>query len=124
MTSKPLELPGFGLPVNHQGLIERFPNAIVDWAGVPATVRERTMVALMDSITDKPEWDRKVFQEDIVHKWRQEAVDSGMDVSEKMLDWVCRAKIIDFRHLGRSFSFRSSCRAEIKSLVHCFISPQ
>lgn len=89
MTSDPLELPGFGLPVNVPGPRGCFPNAFTKWYGIPATVRERTMVALMDSITDKPEWDWKIFDEGIIQKWRQEALDGGMDVSEKMLDWVC-----------------------------------
>ena len=50
------------------------------------------MVAIMDSITDKPDWDKKVFDDVILQKWRQEALGTeGMDVSEKMLDWVCTA---------------------------------
>lgn len=55
------------------------------------TVRELNMMAIMDKITDKPDWDRKVLIDDtIVQKWRQEALAAeGMDVSEKMLNWVC-----------------------------------
>lgn len=48
------------------------------------------MMAIMNKITDKPDWDKKVFDESIVRKWRQEALGTqGMDVTEKMLDWVC-----------------------------------
>lgn len=48
------------------------------------------MMAIMDKITDKSDWDKKIFDENIVQKWRQEALGTeGMDVSEKMLDWVC-----------------------------------
>lgn len=82
-------LPGFGQPVNHRISYLVFPSAVIDWAGTSTTVRERAMIALMDSITDKPEWDRKVFDDGIVSNWRKEALDSDMDVSEKMLDWVC-----------------------------------
>lgn len=89
MASERIALPGFGLPVDHVNVREAFPNAVEDWALEPATVRERTMIAMMDSITDKPEWDRKILDEKIVGKWRQEAVDSERDISEKMLDWVC-----------------------------------
>lgn len=89
MTSDPVSLPGFGLPVNDPGPPECFANAFTNWSGIPATVRERTMVALMDSITDKPAWDRKIFDEGVIQKWRQEAIDSDMDVSKKMLDFVC-----------------------------------
>lgn len=96
MNSDPVKLPGFGLPVKGYGLEDRFSNAIFDWAEPPSTVRERTMLALMDSITDKPEWDRKVFDQSIIQKWRQEAVDSDMDVSDKMLDWVCFTYFLTF----------------------------
>ena len=50
------------------------------------------MMAIMDKITDKSEWDKKVFDDTIMQKWRQEALATqGMDVSEKMLDWACTA---------------------------------
>ena len=89
MSTPELKRPGFGLPVNEKGPKDRFPNAIMDWAGTALTVRERTMLALMDSITDKVDWDRKVFDETITNKWRQEAFDSeNGDVTEKMFDWV------------------------------------
>lgn len=101
MTSDPVKLPGFWLPVKGNGPEESFPNAIFDWAEPPSTVRERTMLALMESITDKPEWDRKVFDESIVQKWRQEAIDGDMDVSDKMLDWVCFTYFLNF---GNSIS--------------------
>lgn len=99
MTSDPVILPGFGLPLAIYDPYEHFPKAIAYWAGEAATVRERTMLALMDGITDKPEWDRKIFDESIIQKWRREAVDSDMDVSEKMLDWVCYTSFIDFNYL-------------------------
>ena len=86
-----IKLPGFGLPINEGGPSDRFPNAVMDWGATPITVRERTMMSMMNSITDKPEWDRKVFEDDIVSKWRQEALGTeDMDVTEKMLDWVSR----------------------------------
>ena len=46
-------------------------------------------MAIMDKITDKPDWDKKVFDDTIVQKWRQEALATeSVDVSEKMLDYV------------------------------------
>ena len=84
-----VKLPGFGLPVNYRP-DEHFPNAVLDWSGTILTVRELNMMAIMDKITDKPDWDKKVFDDTIVQKWRHEALATkGMDVSEKMLDWVC-----------------------------------
>lgn len=89
MTAERTNLPGFGLPVNYRP-DEHFPNAVLDWSGTILTVRELNMMAIMDKITDKTDWDKKIFDEAIVQKWRQEALATeGMDVSEKMLDWVC-----------------------------------
>ncbi|KAK3618473.1 hypothetical protein LTR56_024606 [Elasticomyces elasticus] len=50
----------------------RFPNAVEDWWGTPITVRERKMIASMNAITDKPEWQIKVFASGIAEKWRKE----------------------------------------------------
>ncbi|KFA67952.1 hypothetical protein S40285_10112 [Stachybotrys chlorohalonatus IBT 40285] len=36
-------------------------------------IREVFMMALMDKLTDKPDWHKKVFDEAIVAKWRAEA---------------------------------------------------
>ena len=67
----------------------RFPNAITDWAANPVSARERLMTYLINTITDKLEWDRKVFDEEIVNRWRNEAPfsDTG-NFSEKMFDYV------------------------------------
>lgn len=89
MEAERVKLPGFGLPVNYRP-DEHFPNAVLDWSGTILTVRELNMMTIMDKITDKPDWDKKVFDDTIVQKWRHEALATeGMDVSEKMLDWVC-----------------------------------
>lgn len=73
-------LPGFGLPVNafppwsHMNTDQRFPHAIADFvANQGLTLRERRMLDFMTQITDKPDWDRKVFDDVIVAKWKAEA---------------------------------------------------
>ena len=89
MEEERVKLPGFGLPVNYNPR-EYFRNAVLDWSGTILTVRELNMMAIMNKITDKLDWDKKVFDDGIVRKWRQEALGTqGMDVTEKMLDWVC-----------------------------------
>ena len=50
-----------------------------DWYASAMTVRERTMLSLMLALKDKPEWDRKVFDEEIVGKWRAEALEFHPD---------------------------------------------
>lgn len=37
-------------------------------------VRELAMMSVMDRLTDKPDWHKKVFDEEIISKWRMEAM--------------------------------------------------
>ena len=41
---------------------------------MPLTVRERVMIAIMAVLKDKPDWERKVFNDIIVARWRQESM--------------------------------------------------
>lgn len=36
------------------------------------------MMQIMESITDKPNWQEKVFNEEITEKWRKEIVDGEL----------------------------------------------
>jgi len=61
------------------------------------------MIRMMDRITDKDDWDHKIFDEDIVAKWRNEAMGLSADMSEKMLDWVIAElsdKALELRETG------------------------
>jgi hypothetical protein len=40
---------------------------------VPLAVRELAMMNIMETLTDKDDWHKKVFDERIVAKWREEA---------------------------------------------------
>ncbi|KAI5251156.1 hypothetical protein E4T42_04501 [Aureobasidium subglaciale] len=98
-----LSLPGFGRPVNEvleqkdwghrypptAKMINRCPNALQEWAPEPITVREKNMMQVVNSITDKAEWRRKVFDGEIIAKWRAEAItEEGQGFTEKMFDHV------------------------------------
>lgn len=76
-----LSLPGFGRPVTQMsvwtrhGEQKRLPHAIADWFGSSGiTLRERRMLEFMNQVTDKPDWTRKVCDEEIVAKWKEEGV--------------------------------------------------
>lgn len=96
MDAAPFKVPGFGLPVNHRfSYEEHFPSALSDLSNnfyiekIAVTLRELTMLYLMNTITDKPDWDSKVFDEELIRKWSEEARNSEtMDVTGKMLDYV------------------------------------
>jgi hypothetical protein len=67
-------LPGFGLSLEQESSI---PNAMDSWNTSPITVRERSMIALMAMIKDKPDWTRKVLDETTVENWQAEALEFG-----------------------------------------------
>ena len=46
------------------------------------------MIALINELTDMPDWDRKVFDPDFVFEWKSAKVMSGRDVTRSMADWV------------------------------------
>jgi hypothetical protein len=62
----------------------------------PITLREKSMLYLVNSLTDKPEWARKVYDEEVVKRWEQEALSldwskiSGdrQGMSKQMFDYV------------------------------------
>ncbi|KAG6831733.1 hypothetical protein H0H87_004002 [Tephrocybe sp. NHM501043] len=116
-----IKLPGFGLPVDYlppscnmlvrpsrsrsQWTRSIFPNALDGHGDQPAlvmpltTLREFTMLHFMDEITDKPNWNQKVFDDAIVAKWRTEALSGERDVTKKMLDWC----IAELRYKAKLF---------------------
>lgn len=51
------------------------------------------MMALMGEITEKPEWNRKVFDEEIVSKWRAETLALNDDAQPER---VLTAKAFDY----------------------------
>lgn len=91
------QFPGLGLPIDHEGEgLTTFPLAIGDqpWTSNGVTLREQRMLQFINQITDKPEWEVKVFDEDIVSRWRAEAdirpeeLDGDVILSQQMFDFV------------------------------------
>lgn len=68
------KFPGFGMP--HEATpvegSQLFPLALNGWASNGVTLREQRMLEFINQITDKPGWETKVFNDDIVAKWKEE----------------------------------------------------
>ncbi|KAG5638230.1 hypothetical protein H0H81_001104 [Sphagnurus paluster] len=103
-----ISLPGFGLPIEYVPTTQPlFRNALETWdlsegsAQLPLTTRrEFTMLNLMDEITDKADWHKKVLDPTIAAKWRAEALaTTDRDITEKMIDWC----IAELQHKARDF---------------------
>lgn len=61
------------------------------------TLRELTMIHLMNYISDKPDWATKIFDDEIASTWKREALASdGIDITENMASWC----IDELRHIA------------------------
>ncbi|KAF4303366.1 putative duf1665 domain containing protein [Botryosphaeria dothidea] len=111
--------PGFGLPINHDPS-HAFPHAIGDYVvsgGI--TLRERRMLDFITQISDKPDWDRKVLDQEIVAKWKSEACrfdESCQDdfLSEPMFEY-CIAELREkaLVHQEKGFITVMDCEAAV-----------
>lgn len=55
------------------------------------------MLALMNELTDMPDWDRKIFENDFTFKWKSEKLMTGKDITRSMADWVILHRNPSFR---------------------------
>ncbi|KAF7968074.1 hypothetical protein HWV62_32065 [Athelia sp. TMB] len=102
MTQSPGKFPGFGLPLNYIPSEKLFRNALdCENSEMRLTpLREFTMMRLMNQITDKPDWDNKIFDETIVTKWKVEALSTDQeDVTQRMVDYC----IAELRYKANSY---------------------
>jgi hypothetical protein len=95
MAAPTKQFPGFGLPVEHDNKAG-FPLAINQgWSSDGVTVREKRMMEFINQITDKPGWEDKIFDEEIVARWRAEAdvrpeeLEGDVYLSKEMFNFVC-----------------------------------
>ncbi|KAJ6783610.1 hypothetical protein PWT90_05286 [Aphanocladium album] len=71
------QYPGYDLDLRHVDGAQ-YPVGFPEAQGGKSEIlqlREVAMMMLMDQITDKPNWHEKVFDEEIVAKWRKEAAE-------------------------------------------------
>ncbi|EDN02208.1 predicted protein [Histoplasma mississippiense (nom. inval.)] len=125
----PLRLPGFGIKLNHaaswratlaKGYVTNTPKKSSGPSIFPSMldlrtfegdhvkqrltpIREFAMLQIMNTITDKPGWEKKIFSLDTTNKWREEVMaHRDMDVSDKMMDWVIDELQFKAEHFERS----------------------
>jgi hypothetical protein len=72
------QYPGLGLPLRYkpESFSGFYPNSTSLYGSESELilVRELAMMGLMDTLTDKPDWHKKVFNDTIVEKWEKEAL--------------------------------------------------
>ncbi|KAF7627609.1 hypothetical protein AFLA_002986 [Aspergillus flavus NRRL3357] len=80
-----LQMPGFNLALNISSTTK-----MCGALEFPTVHREIVMMRVIDSITDKTQWDQKSFNENITSKWYQEIARSGLDMTPKIMVWVIK----------------------------------
>ena len=105
-------MPGFGLPLKWpemqsrrwQPLFQPDENTLLlsalDGSENPKfcyTLRELTMIALMNELTDISDWDRAVFDPGFTFDWKSQKLLQGKDVTRAMLDW-CIEEVRNYVH--------------------------
>ncbi|TGJ85399.1 hypothetical protein E0Z10_g3348 [Xylaria hypoxylon] len=117
-----LKLPGFGMPLNELQLPPESKYCMhalwepVCFESAGLKLREVRMMEFMNQITDKPDWERKVLDKEIVNTWRDEAMGPGAQdidpdleddydvyMSEKMFDNCIkelRNKVKEYKDTG------------------------
>lgn len=105
-TTKPI-YPGLGLPLRANDYEEQCPigahgschGATTD----PLPVRELAMLSILETLTDKPDWHLKAYDEEIVSRWRTEALEIPNDhwwhlaTSAKHQDWEDDGQVVLIR---------------------------
>ncbi|EAW14627.1 uncharacterized protein ACLA_076680 [Aspergillus clavatus NRRL 1] len=104
------KLPGFSLPLDYlpDGNI-MFPSVLeTDSVSRLNTHRELLIMRAINAITDKSDWDQKIFNDGILAKWRKEIIESREDVTAKMLSWIVQEakwKAKAFQETGQVVAF-------------------
>jgi hypothetical protein len=82
-----MKYPGLGHPLRSSGDAYGYPTGGTRDDGTVSDliyVRELAMMDVMDKLTDKPDWHKKVFDEVIVEKWKKEALAIPDDMLYKL----------------------------------------
>ncbi|KAF5660946.1 hypothetical protein FCIRC_11999 [Fusarium circinatum] len=105
--------PGLGLPLGHMpDQKNRFPLLFMEdnykngWRSATLLIRESCMLKLINELSDKPEWWRKIKDEAISSKWKKEALE---------MDWTSYRKHADF-----TSAMADACISELRSKAELY----
>lgn len=100
-----LRVPGFGYDYRFElDTLDRFRHGANDFHQSPRlTAREVAMLGVMNALTDKPDWHRKIFDDEIAGRWKEEARAVPL-ISDMAWNWCLtelRDKAKRFQRIGR-----------------------
>ncbi|KAL5365569.1 hypothetical protein BJX96DRAFT_181784 [Aspergillus floccosus] len=88
--ARPIQVPGLhGVPVNILLPCDRFATGVNEsWWPVPIlTVKELAIMDLINTITDRLDWHRAVFDQHVIAQWREDAMASSPLINDKTWGW-------------------------------------
>jgi hypothetical protein len=107
-----LKVPGLhDLPINVSLSHDQFATGVNDWCGPVLTVKELAILDLINTITDRPDWHRAIFDQNAIAQWRKESVASSSLINDKTWDWCLKElqdKAQQFDREGRLVVFNTS----------------
>ncbi|KAJ5867720.1 hypothetical protein N7534_002273 [Penicillium rubens] len=115
-----LKVPGLhDLPINVLLSHDQFATGVNDWYGHILTVKELAILDLINTITDRPDWHRAIFDQQVTAQWREDAVASSSLINDKTWDWCLHElqdKARQFDRDGRLVVFNTSsgvCKSDV-----------
>ena len=51
------------------------------------------MLAMINELTDMPDWDREIFDPDFTFRWKSAKLLIGDNITRSMADWVCNIEV-------------------------------
>lgn len=107
-----LKVPGLHyLPINVLLSHDQFATGVNDWYGHILTAKELAILDLINTITDRPDWHRAIFDHQVIAQWRENAVASSSLINDKTWDWCLQElqdKARQFDRDGRLVVFNTS----------------
>ncbi|KAF4167591.1 hypothetical protein CNMCM6936_004855 [Aspergillus lentulus] len=107
----PLKVPGFhDIPIDVELPQDQFAAGIQDWRGTILTAKELAMLDLINTITERPNWHLRIFQQEEIALWREDALSSSSLIKGPTWSWCLKElqdKAREFEKRGHMLVFNT-----------------
>ncbi|KAH8722611.1 hypothetical protein GQ44DRAFT_807457 [Phaeosphaeriaceae sp. PMI808] len=109
--------PGLGLPVHYMENVDSY-RAAMESSLKRIYVRELAIMSIMEKLTDKPNWQKKVFDDIIVAKWHEKA----LAIHNELLFYIAASSKCGRKQAAGDFQwvFFDTCIKELQSKAKYF----
>jgi hypothetical protein len=90
-TAGPLKVPGFhDIPIDVELPQDQFAAGIQDWRGAILTAKELAMLDLINTITERQDWHVRIFHQEEIARWREDALSSSSLINDQTWNWCLK----------------------------------